>query len=85
VTQIAYHFDVPMIVTNVGGLPEIVHDGVVGYVCEPTSKSIATAIEKFYTGDNAAHLRANFPAEKKRFSWDTAADALEKLKNEVTH
>jgi glycosyltransferase involved in cell wall biosynthesis len=79
VTQIAYHFDVPMIVTNVGGLPEIVHDGVVGYVCEPTSKSIAAAIEKFYTGDNAANLRANFPEEKKRFSWDAAADALAKL------
>jgi glycosyltransferase involved in cell wall biosynthesis len=79
VTQIAYHFDVPMIVTNVGGLPEIVRDGTVGYVCEPTPESIAAAVEKFYKGDNAANLRANFPAEKKRFSWDAAADALESV------
>jgi glycosyltransferase involved in cell wall biosynthesis len=79
VTQIAYHFDVPMIVTNVGGLPEIVRDGVVGYVCEPTPESIAAAIEKFYMCNNATHLCTNFPEEKKRFSWDAAADALERL------
>ncbi len=79
VTQIAYHFDVPMVVTNVGGLPETVRDGTVGYVCEPAAESIAAAIEKFFTGDNAARLRANFPEEKKRFSWDAAADAIEKV------
>ena len=79
VTQIAYHFDVPMVVTNVGGLPEIVRDGMTGYVCEPTAESIAAAIEKFYEPGNAEYLRANFPTEKKRFSWDSAADAIEKL------
>ena len=79
VTQIAYHFDVPMVVTNVGGLPETVRDGTVGYVCEPTAESVAAAIEKFFTGGNAAKLRANFPEEKKRFSWDAAADAIEEL------
>lgn len=79
VTQIAYHFDVPMIVTNVGGLPEIVRDGTVGYVCEPTPESIAAAIEKFFTADNAERLRAGFADEKPRFSWSAAADALETL------
>jgi glycosyltransferase involved in cell wall biosynthesis len=79
VTQIAYHFDVPMVVTNVGGLPEIVPDGVTGYVCEPTVESIAAAIERFYTGDNAARLRANFAEEKRRFGWDAAADAVTRL------
>ena len=79
VTQIAFHFDVPIIVTDVGGLPEIVRDGVVGYVCRPDPESIAAAIEKFHTPGAAQKLRANFPEEKKRFSWDAAADALEKL------
>jgi glycosyltransferase involved in cell wall biosynthesis len=79
VTQIAYHFDVPMVVTDVGGLPEIVRDGVAGYVCRPAPESVATAIEKFFEPGNAAALRANFPEEKKRFSWSAAAAALEKL------
>jgi glycosyltransferase involved in cell wall biosynthesis len=79
VTQIALHFEVPMIVTNVGGLPEIVRDGVTGFVCQPTPQSIADTIEKFYTPGTAQKLRAHFPAEKKRFSWDASADALETL------
>jgi glycosyltransferase involved in cell wall biosynthesis len=79
VTQIAFHFDVPMIVTDVGGLPEIVRDGITGYVCEPNPESIAAAIERFHSPGAAQKLRANFPAEKKRFSWEAAADALEKL------
>ncbi len=79
VTQIAFHFDVPMVVTGVGGLAEIVRDGVTGYVCRPTSESIAAAIEKFYEPGNAEGFRANFATEKKRFGWDAAADSLEKL------
>ena len=46
VTQIAYHFNKPMITTNVGGLAEIVPDGKVGYVIKPDSKEIAEAINK---------------------------------------
>jgi glycosyltransferase involved in cell wall biosynthesis len=79
VTQIAFHFEVPMIVTRVGGLPETVRDGVTGLVCEPTSESIASTLEKFYTSDTADRLRKNFPAEKKRFGWDAAADSIERL------
>lgn len=48
VTQVAYWFDVPMVVTDVGGLREIVSDGEVGYVTEPDPKAIATAIDRFY-------------------------------------
>jgi glycosyltransferase involved in cell wall biosynthesis len=79
VTQIAYHFEVPMVVTDVGGLPEIVPDGTVGYVADVTSESIASAIERFYIAGNATILRANFATEKKRFSWDATADRIEEL------
>jgi hypothetical protein len=48
-------------------------------VCSPDPESIASAIEKFYAPGVAERLRANFPAEKKRFSWYAAADALEKF------
>ena len=76
VTQIAYNFSVPMIVTRVGGLPEIVADGKVGFVCEPTAESIADAIERLYRDDALARFAENFPAERKRFSWATMCDKL---------
>ena len=70
VTQIAYNFSVPMVVTNVGGLPEIVPDGKVGFVCEPTAESIADALLRLYSDDVLERFAANFPEERKRFSWE---------------
>ena len=81
VTQIAYNFSLPMIVTRVGGLPEIVPDGSVGLVCEPTAESIATALEKMYSGDTLQRLHANFATERKRFSWSAMCDKLLEVYN----
>ena len=83
VTQIAYNFSVPMVVTRVGGLPEIVADGKVGFVCEPTVDGIADAIERLYSGDVLAHFAENFPAERKRFSWATMCDKLIEVYNQI--
>lgn len=77
VTQIALHFDVPMVVTDVGGLAQIVRDGVTGVVVEPTAEAIAAGIDEAM--ERREELRANFAEEKKRFGWDAAADALENL------
>lgn len=76
VTQIAYNFSLPMIVTRVGGLPEIVPDGVVGYVCEADANSIADAMQRIYDGDCLQRMRANFIHERKRFSWEAMCDKL---------
>ena len=70
VTQIAYQFCVPMVVTNVGGLPEIVPDGQVGYVCEPTVQEVAAAIERMYEGDTLNRFRENCVDVRRRFSWE---------------
>src|SRR4029078_8930772 len=48
VTPLAYHFEKPMLVTNVGGLPDLVPDGKVGVVSEPEAASIASHILKLY-------------------------------------
>ncbi|MDV7399369.1 glycosyltransferase, partial [Arthrospira platensis SPKY1] len=45
VTQIAYHFEKPMLVTEVGGLAEIVPHGKAGYVCEASVASIQSSLE----------------------------------------
>ena len=67
ITQIAYHFEKPMVVTAVGGLPEIVPDGKCGYVVDPNPESIAVAIAHYYA------LRPDFSAgikvQKQLFSW----------------
>ena len=76
VTQIAYNFSLPMIVTRVGGLPEIVPDGKVGIVCEPTAESIAEALNKAYSGENINRYRESFTEERKRFSWGAMCDKL---------
>lgn len=76
VTQIAYNFSLPMIVTRVGGLPEIVPDGKVGIVCEPTAESIAEALNKAYSGENINRYRESFTEERKRFSWAAMCDKL---------
>ena len=72
VTQIAYHFEKPMLVTNVGGLAEIVPDGKVGYVCEVDETSVASAIERFAKMDSKEReevFRKNIQAEKKKYAW----------------
>jgi glycosyltransferase involved in cell wall biosynthesis len=72
-----------MIVTRVGGLPEIVPDGRVGIVCEPNGEGIAGAIERLYRDDSLERFAANFPEERKRFSWATMCDKLIEVYNQT--
>lgn len=69
VTQIGYHFEKPMLVTNVGGLSEIIPDGKIGYVVEPDIKSIADALVDFYENGRSELFSKNVVEEKKKFSW----------------
>lgn len=83
VTQVAYHFGVPMVVTRVGGLPEIVPDGRVGYVVDVAPSAIAEAIARFYDENKAEVFRANIEAEKERFSWSALTDTFTRLCSEI--
>lgn len=79
ITQICYHFNKPMIVTNVGGLPENVPHDKVGLVCEPNEISIADAIIKFYK-ENKENTYIDFILEeKKKYSW---INLVELIKNQ---
>ena len=69
VTQIGYHFNRPMLVTDVGGLPEMISNGKIGYVVEPESQKIADALVDFFANDRFAEFEANMAEEKKKFSW----------------
>jgi len=78
VTPLAYYFEKPMIVTNVGGLPSLVPNEKAGLVTEPTAQSIANAILRFYQlGENyfLPHLRS----EKQKYSWSNLTNAIKEI------
>jgi glycosyltransferase involved in cell wall biosynthesis len=78
VTPLAYHFEKPMIVSNVGGLPALVPHEKVGLVAEPEPKSLADAILRFYSlGEDyfIPHLRS----EKKKYAWANLTKAIRQM------
>lgn len=79
ISQIAYHFEKPMIVTNVGGLPEIVADGKAGFVVPPEAPAITDSILRFYAENREAAFAANLKEEKKKYSWHYFTGNIMKL------
>ena len=80
VTPLAYHFEIPMIVTNVGGLPAMVPDNKVGLVAEPTAASLAAKINEYFAkGSN--YFLPHLLEEKKKFSWTKMAESILELAN----
>lgn len=76
VTQIGYHFEKPMLVTNVGGLSEIIPDQKIGYVVNPNERAIAEAIVDFYNNKRQQEFEENILEEKKKFSWSNMVNAI---------
>ena len=76
ITQIAYHFERPMLVTNVGGLAEIVPHGKVGYVVEPDVKDIAEALVDFVDNHTEADFNTGILEEKAKYAWSNMTGAL---------
>jgi len=83
VTQIAYHFNRPMVTTNVGGLSEIVPDGKVGYVVDVDPSQIAYAIYRFFSMNKEAEFVENVKEEKKKYSWERLIDVIDSLLIEI--
>ena len=83
VTQIAYHFEKPMITTNVGGLAEIVPDGKVGFVVNPQVHEISDAICRFYTEKKENEFIQNIRKEKLKYSWERLIQTIEKVSSHI--
>ena len=79
VTQIGYHFERPMLVTDVGGLAEIIPHEKVGYVTPVEPKFVADAITDFYTNNREEEFTINTKEEKKRFTWKSLVQAIDKM------
>jgi glycosyltransferase involved in cell wall biosynthesis len=79
VTQIAYHFETPILVTNVGGLPEMVPHQKVGYVTPVNPQAIAEALTDFYKNQRELIFKKNLKVEKQKYSWDKMTTKVLKL------
>lgn len=79
VTQIGYHFNKPMLVTNVGGLGEIIPHNKVGYVCNVDSESISKSLIDFFENNRIKEFTTNVIQEKKKFSWDNMVKGITDL------
>lgn len=78
VTPLSYHFEKPMLVTNVGGLPDLVPHQKVGWVVEPNALAIANGIESLYQL-GVAHFLPHLRHEKKKYSWEVLANTIRQL------
>lgn len=76
VTQIAFHFEKPMLVTRVGGLAEIVPDGKVGYVVEPDAHQIADALVDYFSNQRESAFTEGVRQEKTKYAWSNMLEAI---------
>jgi glycosyltransferase involved in cell wall biosynthesis len=83
VTQIGYHFNKPMLVTNVGGLPEIIPHNIIGYVVEPNEKYIADSLYDFFTTGKKSIFESNILEEKKKFLWSTMTASILEIQSKI--
>lgn len=79
VTQIAFQFEKPMLVTDVGGLREIVADGKCGYVVKPESEAITAALIDYFDNNRKEEFTAGVKQEKEKFSWDKMTAAIDEV------
>ena len=84
VTQIAYHFERPMLVTDVGGLAEIVPDGQVGYVTPVDAQKVADALVDFYEHKREVAFTEATAKEKERFGWPAFIKGVKGLASEIS-
>ncbi len=79
ITQIAYNFNCPMLVTDVGGLSEYVPHGKVGYVVQKDTEEIAKAIIDFFENNRQQEFSVNVKEEKKKYEWDVFVNKVLEL------
>lgn len=75
VTPLAYHFEKPMLVTNVGALPDMILADKSGLVAEPNPESIAAGIEELYLQGEDYYL-PELRKGKKKYQWDQLVHAI---------
>jgi glycosyltransferase involved in cell wall biosynthesis len=81
VTQVSFHFEVPTLVTNVGGLGEIIPHNVAGYVVEPNPQAIATSLEDYFENKKEQAFTEGMKQEKQKYEWSIFVNEIIALYN----
>jgi glycosyltransferase involved in cell wall biosynthesis len=81
VTQVSFHFEVPTLVTNVGGLGEIIPHNVAGYVVEPNPQAIATSLEDYFENKKEHTFTEGMKQEKQKYEWSIFVNEIIALYN----
>jgi glycosyltransferase involved in cell wall biosynthesis len=81
VTQVSFHFEVPTLVTNVGGLGEIIPHNVAGYVVEPNPQAIATSLEDYFENKKEHTFAEGMKQEKQKYEWSIFVNEIIALYN----
>jgi len=80
IVQLAYGFGKPVVVSRVGGLPEVVEEGVTGYLVPPKdSASISNAVLDFYQHSREAGMSEAVRQKRSAFSWERLCRTIEDL------
>jgi glycosyltransferase involved in cell wall biosynthesis len=83
VSKLAYHFDKPVVIADVGGLAEEVEEGKTGYVVPPNDPAaLAAAIAKVLAEKTRIDFTGHIREYKKRYSWERVVEAIENLLTE---
>lgn len=84
IVQIAYGFEKPVVVTDVGGLPDVVQDYKTGYVVpKENADAIAEAVTDFFQTDMDIPWTEHIRAQAKEFSWETMVERIEALVHRI--
>lgn len=81
IVQIAFGFEKPVVVTNVGGLPDVVEDGKTGYVVEAKEAALAESVIRYFKENRTEQFTENIQRQEYRFSWDRIVEGMERLGN----
>jgi glycosyltransferase involved in cell wall biosynthesis len=80
IAQIAYNFNRPLVVTDVGGLAEVVVPGKTGLIVPPNDpRSLADAAKRFFDEKLGPVFEINVREEKKKYTWDNLVRSIEHL------
>lgn len=79
ISQIALHFEKTVIVTDVGGLSEMVQDKRTGYVVEKNADAIMTAIKDFYENNREVQFNNDIKNLKENNTWAAFAEKMVKF------
>ncbi len=79
ISQLAIYFEKPMVVTDVGGLKEIIGDTMGGYVVAPDPLEIRDGIKRYLDKTDQSAMISYIRQLKRKFSWSTFYDEITRL------